>query len=78
MSTSILEECTTTQLLSEYVKEKGISLNAIAKATGIPKDAVYRSLGSDSKRKLRAEEFLPICMFLEVDPLRFLPIRKAG
>lgn len=59
-----------TSLIGEYVQGKGIALLAISKSTGIAYDKLRRSLRTGN-RALRLDEFLKICSFLEVDPMRF-------
>lgn len=67
-----------TKALAAYIKEKGISIKAIADVTELSEGVLYPSLGSGRGRELRADEFLAICVFLEVDPLRFCMAKKAG
>ena len=64
---------TATKKLAEYLNRRGISIAAILKATGLSKQPLYMSLGSGRGRELRADEFLKICAFLEVDPMMFCP-----
>ena len=58
-----------TRAVSQYVKDKGVSIAALSKGTGVAYDPLRSSLVST--RKLRADEFLSICEFLEVPPERF-------
>lgn len=60
-----------TTAVAKYIKEKGIAVSAIIKSTGLTPNAIYPSLCDDPKRKLRADEFMKICAFLEVDPRKF-------
>lgn len=60
----------TTQLVMEYIKERSIKIIGVSTATGIPKAKLYASCDG---RSLRDEEFLRICVYLGVDPMRFLP-----
>lgn len=60
-----------TELLSKYIQERGFSLKAISNATGLSPGILYPSLGSTVRRPLRADEFLSICVFLQVDPMKF-------
>ena len=60
-----------TKLVSQYVSDKGVSISAIADKTNIPYNALYPSLCRNPTRKLRGDELLAICQFLEVDPMRF-------
>ncbi len=60
----------TTRLVADYVYDLGVKQSAISRATGISEGILYRSL-SMGKRNLRAGEFLAICTFLKVDPMRF-------
>jgi len=55
--------------IAKYIKEKGIRVSTIAKQTGLPKDALYSSISGN--RKLRADEFILICNFLNMQPETF-------
>ena len=59
-----------TNRVADYTDQKGIKLSVLASGTGIPEGMLRRSLGQ-RERDLRAEEFISICTFLEVDPRRF-------
>ncbi len=58
-----------TNEVAKYIKEKGIRVSAISKQTGLSKDVLYNSLSGN--RKLRVDEFLVICKFLETQPEYF-------
>lgn len=60
-----------TKALANYIKEKGIKISTIALKTGLSENVLYPSLGSGRGRKLSADEFLAVCVCLEVDPLQF-------
>ena len=61
-----------TKNLSNYIKEKGFNLVALAKKTGISYTALYDSLVKESRdRDLRAGELMAICKFIEKDPMDF-------
>jgi len=61
-----------TERVSSYVRNKGISIKKIARDTGIAYMALYDSLANQGRnRELRDEEFLKICLFLDIDPRRF-------
>ena len=62
-----------TRELSEYLNQRGIAISAIQKGTGLPRQILYTSLGKNGKRELRADEFLQICVFIEIDPMKFAP-----
>ena len=64
---------TTTQLLSDYIRNRGFSLKAISNATSLSTGVLYPSLGRTVRRALRADEFLLICVYLQVDPMKFYP-----
>lgn len=55
--------------IKDIVDSRGVKITAISKATGIPVDAISRSLLG--KRKMLAEEFVEICDFLELDMTAF-------
>lgn len=54
--------------IAEYVRNKGIKISAISRGTGIP-DGILRCSLSRKTRSLRADEFLSICGFLEIQPM---------
>lgn len=62
-----------TKELSTYLGQRGISISAVQKGTGLPRQVLYSSLGKNGKRELRADEFLQVCLFIEADPMRFAP-----
>jgi lambda repressor-like predicted transcriptional regulator len=69
--------------MAVYVKEKGINLSVMSRSTGIGYNALYASLSKldISTRELRADEFMLICNFLDVDPKLFnakTPAEAAG
>ena len=58
-----------TQYLSNYVSQKGISLKNMANELGISYDSIYNSLGKRvSNRPLRGDELLKICNFIGLNP----------
>lgn len=64
-----------TAKIAEYIDKKGVSLVAIARATGIS-EGILRRCFSVGKRDLRAGEFLRVCRFLERDPMEFSSQRR--
>jgi len=60
-----------TELMSKYISERGFSIKAISNATGLAPGILYPSLGANARRPLRADEFLSICVFLQVEPMQF-------
>lgn len=67
--------------VATYVKEKGINLSKMDRDTKIPYSALYSSLCDDEReRELRADEFLGICQYLEIDPRNFqkTSVEKGG
>ena len=59
-----------TQMISEYVSEKGINLSNLSVKTGIPYDSIYASLANKNRdRDLRGGELIAICAFLNLDPM---------
>lgn len=73
MTVMDIKEIKPTRLLATYIKEKGIKLAAISSGTGITKGVLYPSLGSGRGRELRVDEFMKICLFLDVEPTVFMP-----
>ena len=60
-----------TKLVSDYISEKGISITAVSEKTGISYNVLYPSLCKNPSRKLRGDELLAVCCFLDVDPRDF-------
>lgn len=60
-----------TQAVAKYVKDKGIAVSTISEKTGISCGVLYPSLRDEPGRKLRADEFMSICSFLDIDPWKF-------
>ena len=58
-----------TKKLSQYVKRRGIKISAISAETGVGANAIYPSLSG--ARAMRADEFLAVCGYLGVDPMKF-------
>ena len=65
-----------TKAVAQYIEEKCMSISAISQKTGIPRGILYRCF--DGRRKLRADEFMKICEFLEIDPRVFDPQNGIG
>jgi len=61
--------------LADYLKDKGVTVSAVSKATNIPHGVLYPSF--QKKRSFRADEFLLICGFLGVDPGAFSDSRSS-
>jgi len=66
----------TTQSVARYIKEKGVAVSAISEKTGIPCSVLYPSLRENSTRKLRTDEFMSICSFLDIDPWKFITFEE--
>lgn len=59
--------------IARYVKSKGITLTVMSRQTGIAYMALYDSLVSEKrKRRLRSNELIAICKFLEKVPDDFI------
>lgn len=64
--------------IGEYMRSKGYNLSEVAKLTGLNYQSLYRSLYSDDfERDLRAEELIPLCVLLNVDPRIFATSAEA-
>ncbi len=58
--------------IGKYMKDKGYNLSEVARKTNLDYKSLYASLYGDSRnRDLRAEELIPLCIFINVDPRRF-------
>lgn len=61
-----------------YMKKRGFNLSEVARRTGLDYRSLYTSLYmEDSNRDLRAEELIPLCIFLEIDPRKFANQKQA-
>lgn len=60
-----------THAVAKYVKDKGIAISTISEKTGISCGVLYPSLRDKPARRLRADEFMSICSFLDIDPRKF-------
>lgn len=58
-----------TKKMASFVKKRGITIAAISENTGISTGVLYPSFSGS--RSLRANEFLKICNYLEIDPKLF-------
>lgn len=59
-----------TKTLANYIKQKDIPIKELSISTDISDYVLYRSLNK-LVRPLRANEFLAICDFLEINPNDF-------
>lgn len=66
-----------TTKVAHYVQERGISVLRIAEKTGLAYGAIYPSLCANPTRKLRADEFMRICVFLGIEPERFCAAKQS-
>lgn len=68
-----------TENVRAYIQEKGISITNLAAKTGHNYQALSTSVGvrAGRNRDLRDDEFLDICMFLDVDP-RMFAVKKEN
>lgn len=62
-----------TDLLGNYIKERKIAISNLAEKTGLKAQALYDSFDQEKPRQLRADEFMAICDFLEINPFDFYP-----
>lgn len=60
----------TTEMVANYIKQKGIPIKELSRNTDISEYTLDRSLNK-LVRPLRANEFLAICAFLEKNPNDF-------
>lgn len=66
---------TINERLNQIVVENGIKQCYIAQKTGISPDAISKILGGN--RKILADEFLTICIALDIDPNIFRSDRRG-
>lgn len=61
-----------TNSVALYVQDKGINLSNLSRKTNIPYGNIRDSISPGGRRrKLRADEFLKICIELGVNPMAF-------
>ena len=59
--------------IGAYMRDKGYNLREVASKTGLNYQSLYASLYSEkSQRDLRAEEVIPLCAHLGIDPREFM------
>ena len=61
-----------TKKLSQYIKEKGVSITRIAEKTGISYQILVNCFDEKKSRELKADELLLVCRFLDVNPFDFM------
>lgn len=68
-----------TKNVAEYVRKKAINLSKMSRDTGIPYSSIYGSLANGGReRDLRDDEFIRICIFLNIDPRKFADKEAVG
>lgn len=55
------------QCIAKIIKEHGMTIKFVSNKTGIPYAHLQTSL--TGRREMRADEFIDICRFLDLDPL---------
>lgn len=64
--------------IGNYMRQNGFNLSEVARRTGLDYRSLYTSLYDEkSNRDLRAEELIPLCIFLKVDPREFIKQKPA-
>lgn len=58
----------------DYIDERGIKIEAVCRATGISRNVIQAV--KMRGRKLRADEFQKVCIFLQEDPKRFMEMEE--
>lgn len=54
------------EIVKKEIQERGMTITAVSKKTGIPYNRLQPSL--NGLRELRADEFLELCSLLSIDP----------
>lgn len=57
---------TAEQVLRSVVQERGIKVSHISQKTGIPYSRLLPSV--QGKRELKADEWIALCVYLDLDP----------
>lgn len=60
------------RMIAGEIKSRGMSIKFLSERTGVPYGRLQPSLSGN--RELRADEFLSICSFLQIDPKACLPV----
>lgn len=60
-----------TKKVGEYISSLGIKISVLSRDTGISRNILDACFSKDGTRVLRADEFLLICDFLDIDPREF-------
>lgn len=63
-----------TENISNYIKNKGITIARISEKTGISYQVLCNCFDKKRSRELKADELLLVCRFLEVNPYDFTNI----
>ena len=67
---AVVEKTNATQKLMSCIAERGFKLSVISRETGISSNTLYNA--KRNRKKLDADDFGAICMFIREDPNRFL------
>lgn len=62
---------TLNEKLNKYISDKGIKKSYISSKTGMTQDRISRIMRGIAK--ITGDEFLSICIILDVDPNEFIP-----
>lgn len=63
------------QYIANLIKDRGQTLAFVSKKTGIPYGHLQTSLSS--RREMRADEYLSLCAFLQIDPFDYAKTSDA-
>lgn len=60
-----------TEKVGKYISSLGIKISVLSRDTGISRNILDACFSESGTRVLRADEFLLICSFLDLDPREF-------
>lgn len=63
----MLNNATVGALFKREIRERGMTIRAVSEKTGIPYSHLQTSL--KGTREMRADEFLKLCVQLEINPM---------
>lgn len=64
------------QMIKEAVKQSGMTIKAVSDRSGVKYSCLQPSL--KGRRELRADEYLRLCMVLELDPRGFQESQRGA
>lgn len=68
-----------TKKIGEFLRNSHVNLSELSRKSGIPYNLLYASVWDKNRgRELRANEFMSICVVLDLNPMDFADNGKEG